>query len=360
MQEKCFDHLKFQFGDILKATDNFSESCCIGSGGYGVVYKAQLSPPDKSTSSSKQNTVAIKRILTRTDKQGEKGFFSEIELLCQCRHPNIVSLLGFCHEGKEMILVYEYISNGCLADYVRGTDNMKFFTWAQRLRICIDIAKGLYYLHTPSVGKYSMVHRDIKSANILLDDNWVAKIADFGLSKSHSASQEGSIIATNNLAGTEVYIDPEYILTCKLTTKSDIYSFGVVLFEILCGNLAYDETYGDKGLPPIALQSFKEKTLHKLVDPKLKKADEKHFMLVGGVDQDSLNIFSNVACQCLAETQSERPTPKFIIDELEKALHFQVSILFQNVTSFFFLTFLILGSKKFVTQSTYNYVHISL
>ncbi|KAJ0873146.1 putative protein kinase RLK-Pelle-CrRLK1L-1 family [Helianthus annuus] len=265
LQGKGLDHLKFRLSDIKLATNNFSEACCIGSGGFGKVYKAKLEYIDdlnllvvegknEDVLPKKNGTVAIKRIFSRVD--GEQGFLAEIEMLIKCRHPNVVSLLGFCEEGSEMILVYEYVSNGSLDDYLGNIENMTNLTWLQRVQISLDIAHGLHYLHTSTEYKQSIIHRDIKSANILLDDNWVAKIADFGLSKLHRENQQGSTLITNNIAGTDMYLDPEYLST-------------------------------------------------------------------GGVNQYSLDTFSKVAYQCLAETQSKRPTMEEVINELVKALNFQ-------------------------------------
>ncbi|KAJ0511663.1 putative protein kinase RLK-Pelle-LRR-I-1 family [Helianthus annuus] len=331
---KSLDHLRLRLTDIESATDNFSETCYIGSGGYGMVYKAELDHFDGTNSPKieeknkgefrkKHSCVAIKRLHNRVDTQGEQGFVSEIETLSNCKHPNIVSLLGFCDEGRELILVYEYVAKGSLDDYLGNMDGMTNLVWTQRLQICLDIAHGLNYLHTHIDGKPMIIHRDIKSANILLDDNWVAKIADFGLSKLQRATQQGTTLITNNIAGTEVYLDPEYKNTGKLKKESDIYSFGVVLFEVLCGRLAYDEIYSGRGLPSVARQRFNEGTLKGMVDPKLMEADEIISMLKGGVNQDSLETFSKIAHQCLAETQSGRPTMEVIIKELEKALNFQ-------------------------------------
>ncbi|KAJ0511682.1 putative protein kinase RLK-Pelle-LRR-I-1 family [Helianthus annuus] len=328
---KSLDHLRLRLTDIELATDKFSETCYIGSGGYGMVYKAELDHFDgmnspkideknKGEFRKKHSCVAIKRLRNRADTQGEQGFVSEIETLSNCKHPNIVSLLGFCDEGRELILVYEYVAKGSLDDYLGNMDGMNNLVWDQRLQICLDIAHGLNYLHTR---KPMIIHRDIKSANILLDDNWVTKIADFGLSKLQRANQQGTTLITNNIAGTEVYLDPEYNNTGKLKKESDIYSFGVVLFEVLCGRLAYDEIYSGGGLPSVARQHFNEGTLKGMVDPKLMEADEIISLLKGGVNQDSLETFSKIAHQCLAETQSRRPTMKVIIQELEKALNFQ-------------------------------------
>ncbi|XP_076929660.1 uncharacterized protein LOC143594167 [Bidens hawaiensis] len=335
LKDKSLDHLRFRLRDIELATNNFSESYCIGSGGYGKVYRAKLNDEINLSEIEGQNegklprkhsTVAIKRIYSRYDKQGEQGFLAEIEMLSNVKHPNIVSLLGFCDEGEEMILVYEYVSNGSLADYLEKTGQKANLTWAERIQICIDIAHGLKYLHTSTKDRQSIIHRDIKGANILLDENWVAKIADFGLSKLHPSNQQGSTLITNNIAGTDVYLDPEYLSTGRLKTKSDVYSFGVVLFEIMCGKLAHDKTYGQHRLPSIARQRFNEGTLNDLIDPKIKETDENILMLIGGgVDQDSFETFTKVAYQCLAKTQLERPTMGVVIKELEKALNFQTT-----------------------------------
>ncbi|KAJ9559394.1 hypothetical protein OSB04_014008 [Centaurea solstitialis] len=330
---KNLEHLKIQLKDIVLATDNFADTYCIGSGGYGVVYKANLEHFDSKSSSGiegknkyelpkKRSSVAIKQIYSRQDGQGEQGFLAEIEMLTSCKHPNIVSLLGFCYEERQQILVYELASNGSLEDYLGDTDKMTTFTWTQRIKMCLDIAHGLNYLHTTMEDKERIVHRDIKSANILLYENWEAKIADFGLSRFHPAST----INTSNIAGTDVYLDPEYLKTGKLKKESDTYSFGVVLFEIMCGRLAYDEVYNvgnDKGLPSIVRRHFRDGNLKQMVDPKIKEEIENRFSLNRGPNQDSLDAFIKVAYQCLAETQAERPTMEAVIKELENALYFQ-------------------------------------
>nr|XP_043628023.1 probable receptor-like protein kinase At2g23200 [Erigeron canadensis] len=272
------EHLKIPLTDINLATKNFAEAYRIGSGGYGMVYKAELDHFDDSYSSSiegnnkgklrkKRSTVAIKRIFSREDKQGELGFVAEIEMLSKCKHHNVISLLGFCDEGPQKILVYEHASKGSLDDHLGNKNIMTNMTWAQRIRICLEIALGLDYLHCSTEDKKRIIHRDIKSANILLHDNWEVKIADFGLSKLHSMDHQGSTLNTFTIAGTEVYADPEYLKTGKLKIESDIYSFGVVLFEILCGRLAYDAIYNletEKGLPSVVRRRFNEGTLKQM------------------------------------------------------------------------------------------------
>ncbi|PWA69428.1 protein kinase-like domain, Phloem protein 2-like protein [Artemisia annua] len=332
--EKNIDHLRIPLSDIESATNNFSINR-IGSGGYGTVYKAELDIFDDTISlvpggkkkadfPKKRKTVAVKRL---ERKQGEvAGFFTEVEMLTKCKHPNIVSLLGFCEEGSERILVYEHVSNGSLSDYFEKINNTKRLSWAQRLQICLDIAQGLDYLHSNTEEKPMIIHRDIKSDNILLDNNWVAKIADFGLSKLRPANQKANTINTGTIAGTEVYLDPEYMETGRLKKESDIYSFGVVLFEVVSGKLAYDKSYSienEKGLLSIVQKCFNERTLKKVIDPNLKEAPGGIRILDDGLDQKSLDTFLVIAYQCLAHTQDRRPTMKFIIKELEKALNYQ-------------------------------------
>ncbi|KAJ0803773.1 putative protein kinase RLK-Pelle-LRR-I-1 family [Helianthus annuus] len=177
----------------------------------------------------RRRTVAIKCIIDREDENSKQGFLTEIELLSSCKHPNIVSLLGFCTEARDMILVYEYAIKGSLSDYLGNGGQTKDNTSRHKER------------------------------EHLLDAYLNAKVADFGLSKFHHTDQQASTIYTKHIAGTEFYMDPEYLTTCKYKKESDVYSFGVVLFEILSGRLAYDSTYvgeNEKGLAPIARRRF--------------------------------------------------------------------------------------------------------
>ncbi|GKD75910.1 kinase-like domain, phloem protein 2-like protein, partial [Tanacetum coccineum] len=261
----------------------------IGSGGFSKVYKADLEHFDSISYSSiegvdkcdlprKRSTVAIKRI---NNQKGEQGFIAEIATLTSCKHENIISLLGFCYEGTgAMILVYEHASKGSLENYLGSSDKMDNLTWVRRLNIRIDTAHGLNYMQNNTHhGKQKMIHGDIKSDNILLGHNWKAKIADFGLSKFHPADQDTSTFIASTIAGTYMYLDPEYEKSGKLNKKSNIYSFGVVLLEILTGRLAYDSVYtkvNEKGIAPIARDHFKKGTIMKIVDHKIKEEANEH------------------------------------------------------------------------------------
>ncbi|PWA49527.1 protein kinase-like domain, Phloem protein 2-like protein [Artemisia annua] len=325
--------LRIGLNDIKEATKNFDDAYCIGSGGFGKVYKADLEHfdssnclsiegVDKSALPRKRSTVAIKRIHSQN---GEQGFIAEIETLTTCKHENIISLLGFCYEGNgAMILVYEHASKGSLESYLGSSDKITL-TWVQRLNICLDIAHGLNYIHNNTDhGKRKMIHRDIKSDNILLGDNWKAKIADFGLSKFHPKDQDATFIAST-IAGTPMYLDPEYQKDGKLNTKSDIYSFGVVLLEILTGTLAYDSVYtkvNENGIAPIARDHYEKGTIMEIVDHKIMEETDEH-VFCKGPNKESLDIFLEIAFQCVAETQKKRPTIEVLIKELKKALNCQ-------------------------------------
>ncbi|KAM0070279.1 putative protein kinase RLK-Pelle-CrRLK1L-1 family [Helianthus debilis subsp. tardiflorus] len=249
-----FQHLKIQLEEITTATNNFNQENYIGVGGFGKVYKGQVSH------SKGRSLAAIKRLDPRHG-QGTTEFLKEITMLSNYKHENVISLLGFCCEGGEMILVYELASRGSLDHYLKSPH----LTWRQRLKICLDAAKGLSYLHDPRETHRRLIHCDVKSGNILLDDQWSAKVADLGLSIIGSASEQHSLIVTA-ASGTMGYIDPVYWMTNTLTKKSDVYSFGVVLFEVLSGRLCY--TLDNKGhvvkeiLVPTWIKSYEQNMLN--------------------------------------------------------------------------------------------------
>ncbi|XP_071704136.1 receptor-like protein kinase HERK 1 [Rutidosis leptorrhynchoides] len=229
------EHLSLPFPVIEAATKKFTTF--IGSGGYGQVYKGELSL------SGELRTVVVKRLSTKESKggQGVNEFLTEIQLLSRYKHPNIVSLLGFCHQGDEKIfqqkiLIYEYAEHGSLDTYLRGPC---MFTWKQRINICIDAACGRDHLHNHVSDNHRVIHGDIKSGNILLGHNWKAMIADLGLSKRGLTTENDSYIVTHPCS-TYAYLDPQYEITGILTKESDIYSFGVVLFEVLCGVVLFE------------------------------------------------------------------------------------------------------------------------
>ncbi|KAH7404542.1 hypothetical protein KP509_15G030900 [Ceratopteris richardii] len=219
----------FTFKQLQAATSNFNQNNVIGHGGFGSVYRGVL--PDGRQAAIKQ--------LDRSSKQGDHEFRIEVDMLSRLHSPYLVGLLGYCADQDHRLLVYEYMSNGNLQEhlYSDGTSgNPPVLNWDTRMKIALDSAKGLEYLHecvTPPV-----IHRDFKSSNILLDSNFNAKVSDFGLAKLGS-EKIGGLVSTRVL-GTHGYVAPEYALTGHLTTKSDVYSYGVVLLELLTGRVPVD------------------------------------------------------------------------------------------------------------------------
>ncbi|KAJ0877546.1 putative protein kinase RLK-Pelle-SD-2b family [Helianthus annuus] len=346
------DWLKIPLSKIKVATNNFGNEHFVAFGGFGSVYKAELDVADLENLSSIEGespklirkTVAIKRINNRQDS--EQGFLTEIELLTSCKHPNIISLLGFCMEAREIILVYEYATKGSLSNYLGSQRNVNL-NWAKRIQICLDIAHGINYLHTDTEAKPRIIHRDIKSENILLDENLNAKVADFGLSKFKFTGQQARTIHTRYIAR-EVYMDPEYMTSGKYKSASDVYSFGVVLFEMLSGRMASDPIYTEEkamGLAPIARRHFNEGTLKEIIDPKMvEEEDERIVTLNRGPNQESFEAFSKIAYKCLAETQARRPTIEVVMKELQTALNLQGETI---VLSRFRLSDILVATKNF-------------
>ncbi|XP_039127613.1 probable receptor-like protein kinase At2g42960 [Dioscorea cayenensis subsp. rotundata] len=211
----------FTLRDLETATNRFAKENIIGEGGYGVVYRGQL---------INGTSVAIKKLLNNLG-QAEKEFRVEVEAIGHVRHKNLVRLLGYCIEGTQRMLVYEYVSNGNLEEWLHGAQrDQRSLTWEARMKILISTAKALAYLHECIEPK--VVHRDIKSSNILIDDDFNAKVSDFGLAKLLGA---GKSHITTRVMGTFGYVAPEYANTGLLNEKSDIYSFGVVLLEAISG-----------------------------------------------------------------------------------------------------------------------------
>ncbi|GJW44167.1 kinase RLK-Pelle-LRR-I-1 family protein [Tanacetum coccineum] len=340
IQLKQLEHMRIQLKVIKLATKNFSSEYCIVSGGFGTVYKTELDHVDRRYCLAiegenvpevpkKKSTVAVKRIFDTENESSEQGFYAEIEMLTSCKHSNILTLLGFCDEGSAMILVYKYAHNGSLVDYLRNRSNMTNDNWAQRMKICLHVAKGLSYLHTGDEGRQEIVHRDIKSANILLDENLDAKIGDFGLCKFFfSENEEHNKHYSSGAAGTKVYMDPQYAKEGKMKKELDVYCLGVVMSEILCGRLAYDTIYNShnsKGLALTARWHVENKTVQEFVDPRMKEGiTEAILPSIKRLYQNSFDMFSNIAYKCLDETQANRPTLECVIKELEEALPFQL------------------------------------
>nr|CAD1844706.1 unnamed protein product [Ananas comosus var. bracteatus] len=217
----------FTFKDLAIATQNFKEANLIGAGGFGRVFKGRI---------DSGKVVAIKQ-LNREGLQGSKEFLVEILMLIMLQHPNLVSLIGYCAEGDERLLVYEYMPKGSLEDQLFDlTPGKEPLDWNTRMKIAVGAAKGLTYLH--DVANPPVIYRDMKAANILLDDEFNPKLSDFGLAKVAPVGDRTHV--STRVMGTYGYCAPDYVLSGKLTLKSDIYSFGVLLLELITGRRIYD------------------------------------------------------------------------------------------------------------------------
>ncbi|KAK9054785.1 hypothetical protein SSX86_025864 [Deinandra increscens subsp. villosa] len=286
----------FSFEELSKYTNNFSETNNIGTGGYGVVYKGSL---------PNGQLVAIKRA-TRGSTQGGLEFKTEIELLSRVHHKNLVSLVGFCFDQGEQMLVYEYIVNGTVKDSLSGRTGIRL-DWMRRIRIALGAARGLQYLH--DLADPPIIHRDVKTNNILLDERLVAKVADFGLSKSLGDANVTHV--TTQVKGTMGYMDPEYYMTNQLTEKSDVYSFGIVLLELITARNPIEK--GKYIVREVKQAMDKSKELYNLqgvLDPTIGLTTQ-----LKGMER-----FVDIALRCVEEAGDPRPTMSEVVKEIESIM----------------------------------------
>ncbi|KAJ0512160.1 putative protein kinase RLK-Pelle-CrRLK1L-1 family [Helianthus annuus] len=285
-QENRILSLEISLKDIMLATENFSVNC-FGSGRYWKAYEGKL--PNAST------TIVAKRWDSKSDDQ----FGTELDILFKRKHKNIIRLVGYCSERNENIIVYEHMSKGSLDKYLKDSK----LKWMKRLQICIDVASALDFLHGENVTLKKVVHRNIKSHSILLNDDWDAKISNFELSSLDSSHQNIKYI------NKDAYLDPQYNQG-SLTEKSDIYSFGVILFEILCGRLTWEEGH-EAG--PLAKHYYEQAKLDEMVFADIKEQ----------IVPQSLTTFVDIAYECLHEDADKRPKAGDVVIQLKKALEIQ-------------------------------------
>nr|POE45298.1 putative leucine-rich repeat receptor-like protein kinase [Quercus suber] len=286
----------FSFEELKKYTNKFSEENSIGSGGYGKVYWGTL-PTGQP--------IAIKRA-QKESLQGGHEFKTEIELLSRVHHKNLVSLVGFCFEQGEQMLVYEYVSNGTLKDSLSGKSGIKL-DWMRRLKVALGAARGLAYLH--ELANPSIIHRDIKSTNILLDERINAKVADFGLSKPMGDNERDHV--TTQVKGTMGYLDPEYYMTQQLTEKSDVYSYGVVMLELVTARMPIERGKYIVRVVQMAMDKTKVLyNLHEILDPAI------------GLQTSlkGLEKFVDLALRCVEDSGANRPAMGDVVKEIENIM----------------------------------------
>ncbi|KAI3963318.1 hypothetical protein MKW98_022740 [Papaver atlanticum] len=294
----------FTLKEMDDATCSFSDDNLIGKGGFGRVYRGRLRSGE---------IVAIKKMELPPNKEaeGEREFRVEVDMLSRLEHPNLVSLRGYCADGKHRFLVYEYMNRGNLQDQLNGISETKM-DWSLRLKIALGAARGLAYLHSSSAIGIPVVHRDFKSTNILLTEQFEAKISDFGLAKLMPEGRE--IYVTTKALGTFGYFDPEYTSTGKLTLQSDVYAFGVVLLELLTGRRALDLSQVPTN-QNIVIQVRHilndRKKLRKVIDPEMSRSS---------YNIDSISMYANLASRCVRHNSTERPSMADCVKELQLIL----------------------------------------
>ncbi|KAF5727990.1 leucine-rich repeat receptor-like serine/threonine-protein kinase [Tripterygium wilfordii] len=279
--------LVYPYKDLQKATGNFTT--LIGEGAFGPVYKAQMSTGE---------TLAVK-VLAMDSKQGEKEFQTEVMLLGRLHHRNLVNLVGYCAEKGQHMLIYVYMSKGSLAFHLYN-ESYEPLDWDVRVHIALDVARGLEYLHDGAVPP--VIHRDIKSSNILLDHSMRARVSDFGLSREEMVDKHAAI------RGTFGYLDPEYISTRTFTKKSDVYSFGVLLFELIAGR---NPQQGLMEYIELAAMNTEGKLgWEELVDA----------CLDGNFDVQELNEVAALAYKCIGRSPRKRPSMRDIVQVLSRVV----------------------------------------
>ncbi|XP_074343195.1 wall-associated receptor kinase-like 17 [Apium graveolens] len=285
----------FTTKELEKATDRYNVDRIVGQGGQGTVYKGMLTGG---------RIVAVKKSRIE-DESKLKHFINEVVILSQINHRNIVKLHGCCLQTEIPLPVYEFIPNGTLMQYIHEENEFFSLTWNVRLHVATEVAGALYYLHC--VASNPIYHRDIKSTNILLDDKYRAKVADFGISKSISIDQTH---LTTRVQGTVGYLDPEYFQSSQFTDKSDVYSFGVVLVELLTGHkpiLAARLDDEARSLATLFLSAMEENRLLDIIDSRISNEGKKEEMIA----------FANIAYRCLNLNGRRRPTMKQVVVALE-------------------------------------------
>ncbi|XP_042517870.1 cysteine-rich receptor-like protein kinase 42 isoform X2 [Macadamia integrifolia] len=286
-------HLSFKYDDLRKATNEFDLGNKIGQGGYGTVFKGIL--PDG-------REIAVKRLFFNT-RQWVDQFFNEVNLISGVQHKNLVKLLGCSIEGPESLLVYEYLSNTSLDRFLYDAFKNKVLDWDKRFDIILGTAEGLAYLHEAS--EIRIIHRDIKASNILLDERLRPKIADFGLARYFA---EGQSHLSTGIAGTLGYMAPEYVVHGQLTEKADVYSYGVLILEVLTGRkntTSMSSTVGHYLMSQV-WDHYTSETLMETIDPALQ----------GQCSEEQVVKVFTIGLLCAQASPSLRPTMRKVVEML--------------------------------------------
>lgn len=283
--------------EIKIATNNFSDNNFAGRGGSGIVYKGRLE--DKGL-------IAVKKATIIDEVQIEQ-FINELVILSQVNHRNVVKLLGCCLEVEVPLLIYEFIPNGALFNHIHNSAHGSWLDWENCLRIISEIANALAYLHGSA--NFPIIHRDIKSANVLLDHNYTAKVSDFGASRLIALDQTKLGTAVRGTLG---YLDPEYMFSSQLTEKSDVYSFGVLVAEMMTKKKAVFSVKGKFwNLATRFVESMKTLQIVSIVD----------VQLVQTAPRDEVMYVAEIVCQCLNERGEDRPAMKDIAVQLDRLVN---------------------------------------
>ncbi|KAJ9566163.1 hypothetical protein OSB04_002129 [Centaurea solstitialis] len=286
------ESLQYRFAVIRAATDNFSENNKLGQGGFGTVYKGKLQD---------EQEIAVKR-LSSNSGQGEQEFKNEVLLLARLQHRNLVRLLGFSLEGSERLLMYEFVHNASLDQFIFDQVKRESLGWERRYKIIHGVAKGLLYLHEDS--RLKIIHRDLKAGNVLLDVNMNAKIADFGMARLFTVEETQA--NTSRIVGTYGYMAPEYALHGQFSVKSDVFSFGVLVLEIVTGrkNHTFQNGMMVEDLLSHAWKSWRDGTISSIIDPTLRDGSNSLRDIVRCI---------HIGLLCVQEDVSDRPTMASVV-----------------------------------------------
>uniref|UniRef100_A0A0C9S965 non-specific protein-tyrosine kinase n=1 Tax=Wollemia nobilis TaxID=56998 RepID=A0A0C9S965_9CONI len=293
------------YEELKEATDNFGPKSLIGEGSYGRVYYATL---------NNGRAAAIKKLDVSSQQEPDSDFLAQVSMVSRLKHEHVVELVGYCVDGNLRVLAYEFATMGSLHDILHGRKGVQgaqpgpVLDWMQRVKIAVGAAKGLEYLHEKA--QPHIIHRDIRSSNVLLFDDFTAKIADFNL--SNQAPDMAARLHSTRVLGTFGYHAPEYAMTGQLTQKSDVYSFGVVLLELLTGRKPVDHTMprGQQSLVTWATPRLSEDKVKQCVDPKLK----------GEYPPKAVAKMAAVAALCVQYEADFRPNMSIVVKALQPLL----------------------------------------